>query len=83
MTEETSEKTSSGLVGKAAGKAKELAGELTDNDHLAREGRLQQSQIDAAAEAHRELAEATRVEEQAKLSREQAETSREREQVEA
>ena len=52
MTEpETDERTSGGLAGKAAGKAKELAGEATRNDDLAREGRLQQAQGEAAEEA--------------------------------
>ena len=51
MTEQ--EKTSGGLVGKVAGKAKELAGSLSDKDDLAREGRLQEAQADAALEAAR------------------------------
>ncbi|HEX2397485.1 MAG TPA: hypothetical protein VHI73_05035, partial [Solirubrobacteraceae bacterium] len=52
------ERTAGGLLGKLAGKAKEAAGSLTDNDELAREGRLQQAQADADAQARREAAEA-------------------------
>ena len=54
MTEpETDERTTGGLAGKVVGKAKELAGELTNNEDLGREGRLQQAQGEAAIEAAR------------------------------
>ena len=54
MTEpQTDERTTGGLAGKVAGKAKELAGELTNNDDLAREGRLQQAQGDAGPRPQR------------------------------
>lgn len=39
------------LFGKLAGKAKEAAGELVGNDDLARDGRQQQAEIEADAEA--------------------------------
>ena len=55
---ETPEDTSGGLVGKIAGKAKEVAGSLVGNDDLAREGRLQQAQSEAEADAARREAEA-------------------------
>jgi uncharacterized protein YjbJ (UPF0337 family) len=80
---ETPERTTGGLVGKVAGKAKELAGEATDNNELAREGRLQQGQVDAAQNALRERQEAEQAEQEAQLEREKAETRREREELEA
>ncbi len=52
--EEELELTREGLLGKLAGKAKEAAGSLVGNDDLAREGRLQQAQVDAEAEAARD-----------------------------
>jgi uncharacterized protein YjbJ (UPF0337 family) len=48
------EVTREGLLGLLAGKAKEAAGTLVGNDELAREGRLQQAQIDDEAEAARD-----------------------------
>ena len=59
----TTERTSGGLVGKAAGKAKELAGETLGNEELAREGRLQQAQGDADVDAAKARAEAKQREE--------------------
>jgi uncharacterized protein YjbJ (UPF0337 family) len=54
MTESNnSERTLGGSIGKAAGKAKEVAGEAIDNHDLAREGRLQQTKVDAAQDALR------------------------------
>jgi uncharacterized protein YjbJ (UPF0337 family) len=47
------EVTREGLLGLLAGKAKEAAGTLVGNHELAREGRLQQTQIDEEAEAAR------------------------------
>jgi uncharacterized protein YjbJ (UPF0337 family) len=55
------ERAAGGLAGRIAGKAKEAAGSVLGNDELAREGRLQ----NAAAEAHREAAEAGEAAEQA------------------
>jgi uncharacterized protein YjbJ (UPF0337 family) len=52
--EEDPELTREDLFGKLAGKAKEAAGSLVGNDDLARDGRLQQAQIDAEADAARD-----------------------------
>ncbi len=52
--DEELELTREGLLGKLAGKAKEAAGSLVGNDDLAREGRLQQAEVEAEAEAARE-----------------------------
>ncbi len=82
MSEETEEKTTGGLVGKVTGKAKELAGELTDNDELAREGRLQQAGADAKEEALEEQSEARLAEHAAAIEQERAETEQERQRVE-
>ncbi len=49
--DENPELTREALFGKLAGKAKEAAGSLVGNDDMAREGRLQQAQLDAEAEA--------------------------------
>ena len=59
------EETAGGLLGKVAGKAKEVAGSAVGNDELAREGRLQQAQSDAEIEARREEAEARQREHEA------------------
>ena len=45
------EDTAGGLTGKIAGKAKEAAGAVLGDEQLAREGRLQQSQVDAETDA--------------------------------
>jgi uncharacterized protein YjbJ (UPF0337 family) len=47
------------LLGLLAGKAKEVAGTLVGNNELAREGHLQQAQIDEEAEAAQEDVETT------------------------
>ena len=56
------EETAGGQLGKLAGKAKEAAGSVLGNEDLAREGRLQQAQVEApehaAAEAQQREAEA-------------------------
>ena len=75
----TPERTTGGLIGKLAGKAKEVAADLTRNDELAREGRLQQAQAEAEVEARREQAEAEQRLNEAKLEEDRAETDRERE----
>ena len=77
------ERTFGGSIGKATGKAKEVAGEAIDNDDLAREGRLQHIKVDAAQDALRERREAERAEQNAELEREKAETREERERLEA
>jgi len=48
---ETTERTTGGIAGKIVGKAKELAGEASGNENLAREGRLQQAQGEASRDA--------------------------------
>ena len=48
MTDETSEQTAGGVIGRLVGKAKEAAGSLAGNEDVAREGRLQQAQAEAA-----------------------------------
>ncbi len=58
MTDPDTQRTAGGVLGRVAGKAKELSGELTGNEDLAREGRLQQAQADADERARREAAEA-------------------------
>ena len=68
------ERTAGGLVGKVAGKAKEMAGEATRNEELAREGRLQQAQGDADRDAAKARAEGERREREADLEQEQVET---------
>ncbi len=67
---ETSERTAGGLVGALAGKAKEAAGSLVGNDELAREGRLQQAQVEAESEASRQAADAQQRESEADLEAE-------------
>jgi len=57
---DTTERTTSGVVGKGIGKLKEVAGSVTDRDDLAREGRLQQAQSDADLEAQAAAREARR-----------------------
>ena len=69
---EQRERTSGGVLGKVAGKAKELAGEATGNDDLAREGRLQQAQGDAEVDATKAAAEADQREAEADLKAEKA-----------
>jgi uncharacterized protein YjbJ (UPF0337 family) len=80
---QTNERVTGGLVGKVAGKAKELAGELTDREDLAREGRLQQAQTEAQLDAQRAAADARQAEQEAELEREKAETRAERLELEA
>jgi uncharacterized protein YjbJ (UPF0337 family) len=74
----TEERTAGGLVGKVAGRLKSAAGSLTDNDDLAREGRLQEAQSDAGIEAREAQAEARLRDEEAQVKAEQAETEAER-----
>lgn len=83
MTEpETGERTAGGMVGRLAGKAKELAGELTNNDQLARAGRLQQARGDAEAEAAEARRDADLAETGAKLEQDQADNEQELARVE-
>ena len=75
------EETTGGVLGKLAGKAKAAAGSLTGNDTLAREGRLQEAQVDAERDAQRELAEARQREQEAELSEERNQLKAERERL--
>ena len=67
---ETAERTTGGLAGKVVGKAKELAGEVSNNDELAREGRLQQAQGDADQDAVKARADAELRDQEAELEAE-------------
>jgi uncharacterized protein YjbJ (UPF0337 family) len=79
--QQNSEQTAGGLVGKFAGKAKEAAGSLVGNGELAREGRLQQAQVDAEADAHREAAEAKQRDQEASLAADMTDTEIERDRL--
>src|ERR1700744_4179638 len=76
------EHTTGGILGRAVGKAKEVLGQTTDNDDLAREGRLQQAQSDADREASRAQRQADEQEQRAAVKERQAETERERRELE-
>jgi uncharacterized protein YjbJ (UPF0337 family) len=76
------QRTSGGLVGKVAGRAKEAAGAVLNDKELVREGRLQQTKVDAEQEARDRAGEARQREAEAELEREQAETKAERELIE-
>jgi uncharacterized protein YjbJ (UPF0337 family) len=76
------ERTTGGLVGKLAGKAKEAAGSLVGDSDMAREGRLQQAQSDAEAAASRFHEEAALREQEAELAEEKTEAELERQRLE-
>src|SRR5687767_13152240 len=78
VSETDQERTTGGLAGKVAGKAKAAIGSVTGDDDMAREGRLQEAQSDAEIEARREAAEAEQREQEASLQEEQAEVEEER-----
>src|SRR4051812_3970987 len=80
---ESDEKTAGGLAGKVTGKAKELAGKLTENNALTREGRAQQDQAETGLRAHEEAREAKLAEHAAVIEQEETRTREERERVEA
>jgi uncharacterized protein YjbJ (UPF0337 family) len=69
-------------VGKLAGKAKEAAGSLVGDNDLAREGRLQQAQVDAETQAERYAGEAEQRADEAALAQAKTETELERERLE-
>ena len=75
---ENPEKTTGGLVGRAVGKAKEIAGEVSGKDDLAREGRLQQGQGEAAEDAAEARKDAEQAEAEAALTDEKARVEEER-----
>jgi uncharacterized protein YjbJ (UPF0337 family) len=68
---DTPERTSGGLAGRLAGKLKDVAGSLTGDDELAREGRLQQEAAAAAEARRRERAAETDRELQERIARAQ------------
>ena len=73
------EETAGGQLGKLAGKAKEAAGFVLGNEDLAREGRLQQAQVDA--EAEHAAAEAQQREAEAEVEAAKADNELERERL--
>jgi uncharacterized protein YjbJ (UPF0337 family) len=75
------EETAGGVVGRIAGKAKEVAGSATGNEEMAREGRLQQASVDQERVAAKEAAEARQREAEAELEAERDETQHERERL--
>jgi uncharacterized protein YjbJ (UPF0337 family) len=80
-SQETTERTVGGTLGKFAGKAKEAAGSLVGRDDLAREGRLQQAQSEAETDAQRNAAEAEQRRAEADLARQKTETELERQRL--
>src|SRR5258707_1668284 len=81
--QENSERTAGGLVGKVAGKAKAAVGSLVGNGDLAREGRLQQAQVDAEAGPQRRDAEAQQRDAEAKMQADRTATAIERQRAPA
>jgi uncharacterized protein YjbJ (UPF0337 family) len=80
--EQTQERTAGGLLGKAAGRAKEIVGSALGNSQLDREGRLQQVQVEAEEEAIGRGQEAEEKDAEAKLAIAKAETETERRELE-
>jgi uncharacterized protein YjbJ (UPF0337 family) len=76
--ERTQKRSTGGPLGKAAGRAKEIAGSLLGNDQLDREGRLQQVQVEAEEEAAERERKAEEKGAEAKLSIAKAATDAER-----
>lgn len=79
---ETPQPTRGGLAGKLAGRAKEMAGSVIGNQDLAREGRLQQAQVEAEADAQIAAERAKQAEAEAELQTERTENEIERERLE-
>jgi hypothetical protein len=80
--EQTQERAAGGLLGKAAGRAKQIVGSALGNDRLDREGRLQQVQVEAEEEAIERGQEADEKDAEAKLTIAKAETETERRELE-
>lgn len=80
--EQTQERAAGGLLGKAAGRAKQLVGSALGHSQLDREGRLQQVQVEAATDAAKSGEEADRKDAEAKLAIAKAETETERRELE-
>jgi uncharacterized protein YjbJ (UPF0337 family) len=80
-----SQRTADGLLGRVAGKVKEVAGEITGSEELAREGRLQHASVEAKQEADRraEVAEQRQAEADLRTRQHEAEQERQRLQREA
>jgi uncharacterized protein YjbJ (UPF0337 family) len=76
------DRTAGGYLGKAVGKIKEVAGSLTDNDALTREGRLQQAQGQAGVDAARAGRAADVKQQEAETRRDAVETDAERARLE-
>ena len=76
------ERTRGGLAGKIAGHIKAAAGSAVGNEDLAREGRLQQAQVEAESDAEVAAERARQAESEAKLEAERKENELERERLE-
>jgi uncharacterized protein YjbJ (UPF0337 family) len=81
--QDSDERTVGGLVGKVVGKAKEALGGATENDDLAREGRLQQVQSEAGLEAQKTAEQAREREARGALEERSAEVGAERDRLRA
>lgn len=79
---EIPERTRGGLAGKLAGRMKQAAGSVLGNEDLAREGRLQQAQVEAEADAAVAAERADQAAAQADLAAERTENEIERERLE-
>lgn len=78
---EIPERTAGGLAGKLAGRMKQAAGSVLGNENLAREGRLQQAQVEAEADAAVAGQHAEQAEEAAAIEAERTENAIERERL--
>src|SRR3954470_3105378 len=83
MTENETERTAGGALGKLAGKVKEVAGEFAGDRDLAREGRLQDAASDAELDARRKNLEARVQAENARVEEEHAAVEEERKRLRA
>jgi uncharacterized protein YjbJ (UPF0337 family) len=79
---ETPERTRGGVAGRLAGRFKEVAGSMLGHDDLAREGRLQQAQVEAEADAKVAATRADQAEAEAELVAARTENELERERLE-
>ena len=80
--QQTSEQAAGGLLGKAAGRAKEIVGSALGKSELDREGRLQQFQVEAEQGAIRRGEEAEEKDAEARLAIAKAETETARRELE-
>lgn len=79
---EIPERTPGGLAGKLASRMKQAAGSVLGNEDLAREGRLQQAQVEAEADAQVASERARQAETEADLEAARTENEIERERLE-